>query len=96
MEERRVPRGGAPVEGPVLTGSTQAALDRLLAQAADEPGLAVAVTEGPDVTARHCVGLANLSHGVSGQVSVDAWPRDRTSSATLPAVSLSGHSKMSR
>jgi CubicO group peptidase (beta-lactamase class C family) len=64
MEERGVPRRGAPGEEPLLTRATQAALESLLAQRGDEPGLAVAVTRGPDVAARHCVGLASLEHAV--------------------------------
>jgi len=38
-------------------------IEDLIAQRADEPGLAVSVIRGPDVAARHCVGLASLAHG---------------------------------
>ena len=64
MEERRVPRRGAPGQEPVLSRSAQAALEDLLAQRPDEPGLAVSVTRGPDVAARLCVGLASLEHAI--------------------------------
>ena len=64
MEERGVPRRRAPGEEPLLTTPTQAVVESLLAQGADEPGVAVAVTRGPVVAARHCVGLASLEHAV--------------------------------
>ena len=64
MEECRVPRRGAPGQESLLTRSPQPALEDLLAQRADEPGLAVSVTRGPDVVARHCVGLASLEHAI--------------------------------
>jgi CubicO group peptidase (beta-lactamase class C family) len=64
VEEGRVSGGGAPVQGPLLTRSPAAVLAELLAQASDEPGLAVALTRGPGVAVRHCVGLASLPHAV--------------------------------
>jgi CubicO group peptidase (beta-lactamase class C family) len=64
VEECRAPRRGAPVEEPLLTSSTQAVLEDLVARAAHEPGLAVSITRGPEVAARHCVGLASLEHGI--------------------------------
>lgn len=48
----------------LLTRSIQAALEDVLAQRADEPGLAVSVTRGPDVLARYCAGFASLEHAI--------------------------------
>jgi CubicO group peptidase (beta-lactamase class C family) len=41
-----------------------AAIDRLIDQRADEPGIAVSVTRGPEIVARRCAGLADLAHRV--------------------------------
>ncbi len=64
MEEGRVPRRGAAHQEPDLTRSIQAALDELAGQRADEPGLAISITQGPDVAAQRCVGLASVEHAV--------------------------------
>jgi CubicO group peptidase (beta-lactamase class C family) len=71
VEERRLPGGGAPVEEPLLTRPAASVLRELLVQPADEPGLAVALTRGSEVAARHCVGLASLSH----VVPIHPWTR---------------------
>jgi len=64
VEERRLPRRGAAGEEPLLTHAAQTVIETLLARPRDEPGLAVSVTVGPEVAARHCVGVASLEHHV--------------------------------
>ncbi len=43
---------------------TLAVIDGLIAQRADEPGVAVSVSCGPEIIAWRCVGLANVAHRV--------------------------------
>ncbi|BBK32212.1 CubicO group peptidase (beta-lactamase class C family) [Stella humosa] len=58
----------------------QAALDRLVAIAADEPGIAAAAIVGGRVAWRHCAGLASLSQGTP----IDAYTRFHLVSLSKP------------